>query len=38
MTIPTGTVTMNDIRTEYNLSGSLALGQLYAGGGIIATV
>ena len=36
MTIPTGTVTMNDIRTEYSLSGALALGSLYAGGGIIA--
>jgi len=36
MTIPTGTVTMNDIRTEYSLSGALALGSLYAGGSIIA--
>ena len=36
MTLPTGTITMDDIRTEYSLSGSLALGQLYAGGGIIA--
>jgi len=36
MTIPTGTQTMNDIRTEYGLSGALALGSLYAGGSIIA--
>ena len=36
MTLPTGTITMNDIRTEYSLSGALALGQLYAGGSIIA--
>jgi len=36
VTIPTGTVTMNDIRTEYSLSGALALGSLYAGGSIIA--
>jgi|TARA_R110000764_G_scaffold228242_1_gene318700 hypothetical protein len=27
---------MNDIRTEYSLSGALALGSLYAGGSIIA--
>ena len=27
---------MNDIRTEYGLSGALALGSLYAGGSIIA--
>ena len=37
MTLPTGTITMDDIRTEYSLSGALALGQLYAGGSIIAT-
>ena len=36
MTLPTGTITMDDIRTEYSLSGVLALGQLYAGGSIIA--
>ena len=36
MTLPTGTITMDDIRTEYSLSGALALGQLYAGGSIIA--
>jgi len=36
VTIPTGTVTMNDIRTEYSLSGALALSSLYAGGSIIA--
>ena len=36
MTLPTGTITMNDIRTEYGLSGALALGSLYAGGSIIA--
>jgi hypothetical protein len=36
VTIPTGTQTMNDIRTEYGLSGALALGSLYAGGSIIA--
>ena len=36
MTLPTGTITMNDIRTEYSLSGALALGSLYAGGSIIA--
>jgi hypothetical protein len=36
MTLPTGTITINDIRTEYGLSGALALGSLYAGGSIIA--
>ena len=36
MTIPTGTLSMDDIRTEYGLSGELALGSLYAGGSIIA--
>ena len=37
MTLPTGTISFNDIRTEYNLTGALALGSLYAGGGIVAT-
>ena len=36
MTLPTGTITMDNIRTEYSLSGALALGSLYAGGSIIA--
>ena len=36
MTIPTGTLSINDIRTEYGLSGTLALSSLYAGGSIIA--
>ena len=36
MTLPTGTITIDDIRTEYSLSGVLSLGQLYAGGSIIA--
>ena len=35
MTLPTGTISMNDIRTEYSLTGALALGSLYAGGGIV---
>ena len=35
MTLPTGTISMNDIKTEYGLYGSLALGSLYAGGGIV---
>ena len=36
MTLPTGTITMDNIRTEYGLTGALALGSLYAGGSIVA--
>jgi hypothetical protein len=37
MPLPTGTISFNDIRTEYSLTGVLALGSLYAGGGIVAS-